>query len=614
MLKDLEMFSLLSLSLFFFNFISLFFSIFLVTKLNSRVASSSFNEKLFLILFFILASPLVLIFSNFNFLDSNSELLLNFISYDFFYFCFDTFNLNKNLNVMPFTFNLVGNNTTYVLCDFWNNLLGNLDFISIIFLFMSHIVSFMVIIFSSLYFDLNSIRSDLKILNSFKLTINCVLLMTIMMDTLFLTDNILIIFFLAELSLIPLALLMLKDSTIFWRQKSEICYENKRPLALFYLIFFTIASGGFGFIGILLLYFLFGTFSLSKLQLLDFTNISFVSLPFINFNDVLFSSYSTSALLLSFVCIMFWISVKVPLAPVHVWLPKAHVEGSTESSMLLAGIILKVTVYILIRLTNIPIFLILLENYRPFLLAIAATTAVLGAFGSLLTTDMKRITAYSSVSHMGIILSAGFYIGSISISFTPFIILLLTHTIVSTAMFMMIGCIYKSRFGTFISRNRLSYSGFMFLYPTYFLFGAIIFSNLNIPLTMGFTGELGALITVVKSGLGLGIILSLASFILLLPMLSMIGQVIMGPIRLVDFFKVNVFFANDNISVFYKRLVFNKLVWDNNFLSFYLLKRIYFSSIFLTILGFGIFSYIFVDSLEDSLIFLDLSLTKNSRV
>jgi len=248
------------------------------------------------------------------------------------------------------------------------------------------------------------------------------------------------------------------------------------------------------------------------------------------------------------------------LAPVHIWLPKAHVEGSTESSMLLAGIILKITVYILIRLVAFPFFIPFFIEFKSFFLSIAVLTSLIGAFGALLTTDLKRIVAYSSVSHMGIIMSAGFFIISSPLSLFPFIVLLLTHTIVSTAMFMMVGCIYKSRFVNFISRNKLVYGGLLYIFPSFFLFGIIIFANLNIPLTMGFMGELGTLVAVVQSGLTIGIFLCLAAFILLLPMVGMLGQVLMGPIRSSDLFAINGSFSETGLNFFSVRSVFNKVV------------------------------------------------------
>jgi len=589
-------------------------SLFIINRITIDSSVSVIKEKVFFILFFLFFIPLLAIFISLNLFYFDALLLESILKHEFFLFLKESISsnnfFNSNFNLYyDFKIYCKAGHNALVLNSIFYNLLGGFDFISLLFFFMSHVVSFMVIVFSTLYYNFHSENYNIKSLTSFKITLFSVISMTIMMDLLFLTDNLLFIFFLAELSLVPLAFLVTKDSTIFWRNTSEALYENKRPLALYYLVFFTIVSGGFGFIGIILVYFLFGTISLHTLESFDFNSIALLSKPDSFFY---FNLCDSTTLILSFIFLLLWIIVKVPLAPVHIWLPKAHVEGSTESSMILAGIILKVTVYVFIRLNLIPSFMILFENYKHYLLAIAATTAILGSVGSLLATDMKRITAYSSVSHMGIILGVGFYINSLSFALAPFLILLLTHTFVSTAMFMLIGCIYKTRYGVFISRNRLAYSGFLFIYPIYFLFGAIIFSNLNIPLTMGFIGEVASLVVVVKSGLTLGFIFCLSSFILLLPMLSMVGQVLMGPIRSNDFFKTSINLLSANFSIFTKKLVFTKLLSNNNnFLQFYSNKRFYFWFIFLIVFGFGIFPFLFLTAIEDSLLFFDLSLTKN---
>lgn len=507
-----------------------------------------------------------------------------------------------------------------VFKGFWFDLIGGVDQLSVIFIFMVHVVAIMTISFSYLYFSpsLSSYRKAVRDLEVFKLSVFCVLAMSFFLDILFLTTNLVVMFILAELTLLPLSFLMLKDNTVFWRSGFERFsffknsfspnsyleekFESKRPLAFYYLIFFTIVSGGLGLFGISLIYLIFGTTSipvLSSLVLskdfLNFISIAWIENNFIYLDNFNFFYVDWWLVVVSLFLIIFWISVKVPLAPVHIWLPKAHVEGSTESSMLLAGIILKITVYILIRLLAFPFFIPFFIDFKSFFLSIAVLTAVVGAFGALLTTDLKRIVAYSSVSHMGIIMSAGFFIVSSPLSLFPFIVLLLTHTIVSTAMFMMVGCIYKSRFSNFISRNKLVYGGLLYIFPSFFLFGIIIFANLNIPLTMGFMGELGTLIAVVQSGLTIGIFLCLAAFVLLLPMVGMLGQVLMGPIRTADFFLLK---NKNNLNYFYLRSVFNKVVWSKSFLDFYSSQYLYFFSTVFVVIIFGFFPFLLANYLE----------------
>src|SRR3546814_12093076 len=89
----------------------------------------------------------------------------------------------------------------------------------------------------------------------------------------------------------------------------------------------------------------------------------------------------------------------------------------------------------------------------------AFTSDIFVDVGALSTIDLKRLWAYSLVSHMGIILVSGFLISFSSFALQPYIILLMTHTIFSTSMFFVVGCLYKLRLKNVLSRNRLTYSG-----------------------------------------------------------------------------------------------------------------------------------------------------------
>ena len=594
-------------------FLSLIVLLFFTSLLGVWIKAEVDFKSFFIFVLILLLLPVLILILIVNVEYSNNVSVglfkdVYFGSYGFNFFYRDGFLVNE----VPFFKGL------------WFDLIGGVDQLSIIFIFMVHIVAIMTVSFSYLYFfsSLMSYRKPTRDLEVFKLSIFCVLLMSFFLDILFLTTNLVIMFILAELTLLPLSFLMLKDNTVFWRSaferfsffksnfiKSDIYveekFESKRPLAFYYLIFFTIVSGGLGLFGISLIYLIFGTTSIPLLSSLilskDFLN--FISIVWAEDNFIYLNSFNSAftdwwLVVVSLFLIIFWISVKVPLAPVHIWLPKAHVEGSTESSMLLAGIILKITVYILIRLVAFPFFIPFFIEFKSFFLSIAVLTSLIGAFGALLTTDLKRIVAYSSVSHMGIIMSAGFFIISSPLSLFPFIVLLLTHTIVSTAMFMMVGCIYKSRFVNFISRNKLVYGGLLYIFPSFFLFGIIIFANLNIPLTMGFMGELGTLVAVVQSGLTIGVFLCLAAFILLLPMVGMLGQVLMGPIRSIDLFAISSPLSTANLKFFSLRSVFNKVIWSSSFLNFYYSQYLYFFSTVFVVLIFGFFPFLIADYLE----------------
>lgn len=414
---------------------------------------------------------------------------------------------------------------------------GSFDNLSILFVFMVHIVDGLTLLFLLLYFQ----PTNLQLKESMRLYVWAIFLMTLVLDCLFLSTNFLVMFFVAEFSLFPLSFLLLKENTIFWRSSNflfeEGAFESKRPLAFYYLALFTVVSGGFGMIGLIIIYFFFGDLSFISFKGLFASDLS---TSFI----LVFASEEIISLYLSIFLILLWIAVKVPLVPVHIWLPKAHVEGSTESSMLLAGIILKITTYILIRLSSCWFFFYFFSVFETFFLVMSVTTAILGALGALSTVDLKRLAAYSSVSHMGIILVSGFLLSTSSFAIQPYIILLMTHTLISTSMFFVIGCIYKLRLKNVISRNRLTYSGLLYVYPYFFLIGLIFFANLNIPLTLGFAGELGVLVSAVQLGFSTIFFVLFGSFLLLIPMLMLIAQVLLGPLKTSEFFKYNFGFSS----------------------------------------------------------------------
>lgn len=177
---------------------------------------------------------------------------------------------------------------------------------------MVHVVAIMTISFSYLYFSpsLSSYRKASRDLEVFKLSVFCVLVMSFFLDVLFLTTNLIIMFILAELTLLPLSFLMLKDNTVFWRSGferfsffknnfssnsySEEKFESKRPLAFYYLVFFTIVSGGLGLFGISLIYLVFGTTSIPVLSSLvlskDFLN--FISIAWVDNNFMYLDNFN----------------------------------------------------------------------------------------------------------------------------------------------------------------------------------------------------------------------------------------------------------------------------------------------------------------------------------
>ena len=175
--------------------------------------------------------------------------------------------------------------------------------------------------------------------------------------------------------------------------------------------------------------------------------------------------------------------VKLPSVPFHTWLPDAHVEAPTPVSMLLAGILLKMGCYGLIRY-GLEFFPAVFVKFAPFLAVLAAVNILYGAYVALIQTDFKKIIAYSSVSHMGFILlglaalnTAG-YAGA---SFQMF-----SHGLISAALFMIVGMIYERTH----TRDLAEFGGLAKVMPqTFFVFILAAMANLGLPALSGFVGE-----------------------------------------------------------------------------------------------------------------------------
>jgi len=176
--------------------------------------------------------------------------------------------------------------------------------------------------------------------------------------------------------------------------------------------------------------------------------------------------------------------VKVPSVPLHLWLPKAHVEAPTTGSVLLAGILLKLGSYGFLR------FLVFLFPnasfyFLPLILSIAVISIILSSFTVLRQNDLKRIIAYSSVAHMNFLLGALFVKDIIAT--TGSLLLQIAHGLSSSALFLAIGFLYE-RYG---SRNVFYYRGLVMVLPMFsFFFAVFSLSNLAFPGTINFVAEM----------------------------------------------------------------------------------------------------------------------------
>lgn len=184
----------------------------------------------------------------------------------------------------------------------------------------------------------------------------------------------------------------------------------------------------------------------------------------------------------------FWLlfigfAIKLPLVPLHTWLPDAHVEAPTPISVLLAGVLLKIGAYGWLRMT-IPFFFQEALQYANVMSILGALSIIFGAYNALAMKDLKKLVAYSSVSHMGFVLMG---IAAFNVEgWQGAIFQLISHGILSALLFLMVGAIY-TRTG---DRNMDSFSGLAKMMPRFTLISGIaMFASLGLPGFSGFIGE-----------------------------------------------------------------------------------------------------------------------------
>jgi NADH-quinone oxidoreductase subunit M len=176
-------------------------------------------------------------------------------------------------------------------------------------------------------------------------------------------------------------------------------------------------------------------------------------------------------------------SVKVPMWPVHTWLPDAHVEAPTAVSVILAGVMLKMCAYGFIRF-SIPMLPHASQVFAPFMFALSVVAVIYTSLVALAQTDMKKLIAYSSVAHMGVVTIGLFTFNVQGIHGALF--QMLSHGIVSAALFLVVGVIYD-RIHT---RDIARYGGLADRMPGYALtFMLFTMASVGLPGTSGFVGE-----------------------------------------------------------------------------------------------------------------------------
>ena len=189
------------------------------------------------------------------------------------------------------------------------------------------------------------------------------------------------------------------------------------------------------------------------------------------------------AQILLFLAFMIAFAVKVPMWPVHTWLPDAHVEAPTGGSVVLAAITLKLGAYGFVRF-SLPIVPDASHALAPLVITLSLIAVVYIGFVALVQTDMKKLIAYSSISHMGFV-TLGFFLFS-ELGMEGGLVQMISHGFVSAAMFLCVGVMYDRVH----SRQIADYGGVANTMPRFAAFMMLFaMANAGLPATSGFVGE-----------------------------------------------------------------------------------------------------------------------------
>ncbi|MBI5888176.1 MAG: NADH-quinone oxidoreductase subunit M [Deltaproteobacteria bacterium] len=185
-----------------------------------------------------------------------------------------------------------------------------------------------------------------------------------------------------------------------------------------------------------------------------------------------------------FVAFFLGFAIKVPIFPFHTWLPDAHVEAPTAGSVILAGVLLKMGTYGFLRF-NMPLLPEATVVFTPVIIALAVIGIIYGSFLAMAQKDIKKLVAYSSVSHLGAVMLGIFALNQQGLD--GGVLQMINHGISTGGLFLVIGMIYERRHTRMIS----DFGGIAKVMPVYsFFVMVIVFSSIGLPGTNGFIGEI----------------------------------------------------------------------------------------------------------------------------
>ena len=186
---------------------------------------------------------------------------------------------------------------------------------------------------------------------------------------------------------------------------------------------------------------------------------------------------------LAFIAFFLAFAIKVPMWPLHTWLPDAHVEAPTAGSIILAGVLLKLGGYGFLRF-SLPLLPDAAVEFAPIVISLAVIAIIYGALVSMVQPDLKKLIAYSSVSHMGYVMLGTFVFNDQGLQGAVF--QMVSHGVTTGALFLLVGVIYERTHDRLIARM----GGLNARLPRYAaLFGLFTFASIGLPGLSGFVGE-----------------------------------------------------------------------------------------------------------------------------
>jgi len=218
-------------------------------------------------------------------------------------------------------------------------------------------------------------------------------------------------------------------------------------------------------------------------------------------------------------------AIKIPIIPLHTWLPDAHVEAPTAGSVILAGVLLKMGAYGFLRF-GLPLFPNAAMEYGPWLIGLALVGIIYGSLVAMVQSDIKRLVAYSSVAHMGFVV-LGIFVFNVE-GLVGAVLQLVNHGVSTAALFMLVGFLYERRH----TREVSDFGGTAKTMPVHAaFFGIVIFSSIGLPMLNGFVGEILILVGAYLHSPGAAIVAATGVVLSAAYMLWMYRRVVFGPVE-----------------------------------------------------------------------------------